>query len=147
VLNGYLTGSECCINENGKLRGKQRMLFRILADIVVVLHLFWILFLIAGAYWGRNRRGVMVVHGAGLLFAIVSQVLGWYCPLTHLEAWLMNKQHAAPAYPGSFIAHYAQKLVYIDVPPSAIFAATLILVAVNGWLYRKALRSRKGFEP
>jgi len=118
------------------------MTYQILADIVVVVHLLWILFLIAGALWGGKRRLVMMVHGAGLVFAVVSQVFGWYCPLTHLEAWLMERAHPSPAYHGSFIAYYAKKIVYIDVPPFAIFVLTLVLIAVNGWLYRKAFGRR-----
>ncbi len=116
------------------------MRYRVLADIVVFAHLLWILFLIAGAYWGRKHRAVMIVHGAGLAFAIVSQVFGWFCPLTHLEVWLREKQHVSPAYPGSFIAHYAEKLVYVDVAPTVIFALTLALVGVNVWIYQRAFR-------
>jgi hypothetical protein len=118
------------------------MTCRILADIVVVVHLLWILFLIAGAYWGVKRRLVMMIHGTGLVVAMVSQVFGWYCPLTHLEVWLMEKAQPSTAYHGSFIAHYAKQLVYIDVPPSVIFVLTLVLIVVNGWLYWRALRKK-----
>jgi hypothetical protein len=116
------------------------MLYGAFADIVVVVHLLWILFLIAGAYWGRKRRAVMTVHGAGLVFAMVSQAFGWYCPLTHLEVWLAKKQNAARVYPGSFIAHYAEKLVYIDVTPAIIFVLTLVLAGANAWIYWNAFK-------
>ncbi len=88
---------------------------------------------------------VMAIHGAGLVFAIVSQIFGWYCPLTHLEVWLAEKQGAARAYPGSFIAHYAEKLVYIDVPPALIFVLTLILITANAWIYGR--RISKALHP
>jgi hypothetical protein len=122
------------------------MLYRVLADIVVFAHLLWILFLIAGAYWGRRHRAVMMIHGAGLVFAVVSQAFGWYCPLTHLEVWLMEKQNAAQAYPGSFIAHYAERLVYIEVAPAIIFVLTLVLVGVNVWVYRRAFKKAGDFD-
>ena len=118
------------------------MTYRVLADIIVVVHLLWILFLVAGGYWGVKRRLVMMIHGAGLVFAMVSQVFGWYCPLTHLEAWLMEKARPSTAYHEPFIAHYAKKLVYIDVPAFAIFVLTLVLIAVNGWLYWRAFRKK-----
>ncbi len=116
------------------------MLYRVLADIVVLVHLLWIIFLIAGAYWGGKYRTVMTVHGAGLVFAVVSQIFGWYCPLTHIEVWLKEKQHPSLAYPGSFIAHYAEKLVYIEVAPVIVFALTLVLVCVNVCIYRNAFK-------
>jgi hypothetical protein len=122
------------------------MLFSILADIVIVIHLLWILFLAAGAYWGRRRRAVMLVHGAGLGFAVISQIFGWYCPLTHLEVWLAERQSAARAYPGSFIAHYADRLIYINVRPAIIFVFTLVLVAVNIGIYWSVSRKSRDFN-
>jgi hypothetical protein len=100
------------------------MRYRVLADIVVVTHLFWIFFLIVGAYGGRKHRAVMAAHGAGLVFAVVSRIFGWYCPLTRLEVWLAAKENTALAYPGSFVAHYAEKLVYINVSPEIILVLT-----------------------
>ncbi len=116
------------------------MRYRVLADIVVVTHLLWIFFLIVGAYWGRKRRTIMVAHGAGLVFAVVSQIFGWYCPLTHLEIWLAAKVNTALAYPGSFLAHYAEKLIYINVTPAIIFVFTLVLVGVTVWIYWRAFK-------
>ena len=115
------------------------MLSGILADIVVFAHLLWVLFLIAGAYWGRKHRLVRLAQGAGLGFAVISQVFGWYCPLTYLEVWLRKKQAAARDYPGSFIAHYAEKLVYIELSPAIIFVLTLALVGINVLIYKRAL--------
>ena len=123
------------------------MFYGVLADIVVSVHLLWIFFLIAGAYFGRKHRSVMLLHGAGLVFAVVSQIFGWYCPLTHLEAWLMEKQPASQAYSGSFIAHYAKKLVYIDVPPAVLFVLTLVLVGVNGCIYWRAAEKTRNLAP
>lgn len=116
------------------------MRYRVLADIVVVIHLLWIFFLIVGAYWGRKHSAVMAIHGAGLVFAVVSQIFGWYCPLTRLEGWLAAKENTALGYPGSFLAHYAEKLVYINVAPAVIFVFTLVLVGVTAWIYWRAFR-------
>ncbi|NTW58220.1 MAG: DUF2784 domain-containing protein [Nitrospirae bacterium] len=112
------------------------MLSGIFADIVVFVHFLWILFLIAGAYWGRKYRPVMLIHGAGLAFAMISQLIGWYCPLTYLEAWLRARQGSAQPYPGSFIALYAEKLIYIDLSSTVIFLLTLALILVQAWFYR-----------
>jgi hypothetical protein len=116
------------------------MLFRVLADITVIVHLSWILFLIGGSFWGRRRRPVMAVHVLGLGFSVVLQIFGWYCPLTHLEVWLRRMHDPALAYPGSFIAHYAEKLVYLAIPPQLIFVITIMLVIIHGWIYGKTLR-------
>jgi uncharacterized protein DUF2784 len=119
------------------------MLYRVLADIIILVHLLWILFLIGGAYWGRKNGVVILVQGAGLVFAFTSQILGWYCPLTHLEVWLREKQGTAQAYPGSFIAHYAERLVYVDISPAIIFVSTIVLIIVNVWIYTMAFKKTK----
>jgi hypothetical protein len=123
------------------------VLTRILADMTVILHLLWILFLIAGAFWGRRVRNVMVIHVLGMGFSLVLQLAGWYCPLTHLEFWLRQRHDPGLAYPGSFIAHYAEKFVYLEVPPNLVLALTLLLVMVNGWVYRTTLRKRTRSGP
>jgi hypothetical protein len=120
--------------------GGPLMIYGIFADAVIIVHLFWILFLIAGVYWGSRYRLVMLIHGAGLLFALISQLFGWYCPLTLLEVWLREKHNAAQAYPGSFIAHYAEKLVYIDISPAVIFILTIALVGATVWIYWRGFR-------
>ena len=119
------------------------MLYRILADIVVVVHLLWVLFLITGAYWGRKHRAVRIMHGSGMVFAVVINLFGWYCPLTHLEAWLMTR-HGSPSYPGSFIGHYAYRLVYLDVPPSVITFLTILLAIATAWIYWSSFTARRG---
>ncbi len=116
------------------------MLYGISGDIVVLVHFLWILFLIAGAYWGRKFPTVRTVHLSGLGFAVVSQVFGWYCPLTHLEVWLREHQDQAAAYPGSFIAYYAEKLVYLKLSPAVIFVLTIGLIGMNILIYLMAFR-------
>jgi hypothetical protein len=111
------------------------VLFRVLADIIVVLHLLWILFLFFGAFAGKRHRAVRIAHVSGLFFSIVMQVFGWYCPLTHLEVWLRSKQDQGLSYAGSFIVHYVERVIYLQVSESAILIGTVILCAVNGWVY------------
>ncbi len=116
------------------------MLFKILADFVVLAHFVWILFLVFGALWGVRNKRIKIVHLSGLIFAIMIQAFGWYCPLTNLEFWLRSKHDPTLAYAGSFIIHYTEKLMYLDLSSSLIFIFTIFLWAFNGWLYlRKAL--------
>ncbi len=111
------------------------MIYKILADIVVFIHFLWILFLIFGALIGVKYKSIKILHISGLVFSVVIQIFGWYCPLTHLEAWLRIKHDLTPAYAGSFIVHYLEKAVYLPVPRLLIFALTIILSAFNSWFY------------
>jgi len=111
------------------------MLFRILADIVVLIHFVWILFLFLGGFWGVKNKIAKIFHISGLLFAFLIQIFDWYCPLTHLEVWLRSKHNPAVTYTGSFIIHYVEKIVYIEISRSLLIIFTILLCGINAWLY------------
>jgi hypothetical protein len=117
------------------------MLYRLAADLTVIIHFLWIVFLAAGAFIGRRYRTVKMIHIAGLLFSVVMQIFGWNCPLTHLELWLRQKHDPSMSYAGSFIIHYIETIVYVELSPVIIFVLTLILVAVSAYLYSKRKKS------
>ena len=116
------------------------MIYRILADIAVVVHFLWILFLFLGAFWGRRTKAVRFIHLSGLFFALFIQAFGWYCPLTYLEVWLRSRHDPGLAYTGAFIAHYVERVVYLELPRLFVFALTLLLVGLNALFY---LRKKK----
>ena len=118
------------------------MLYKILADIVVSLHLSWIMFLIFGALSGIKNKGVRIVHISGLVFAVIIQVFGWYCPLTYLEVWLRSKHDPTLSYAGSFIIHYMEKMIYIELPGSLVFFLSILLFGINSWLYLRGRKNR-----
>lgn len=111
------------------------MIYKLLADLTVLIHFFWILFLFIGSLWGRRKRVVRVFHLSGLAFALLIQVFGWYCPLTHLEAWLRARHNPDLTYAGSFIIHYVERLIYIEISSAIILTATLLLIGLNLWIY------------
>jgi hypothetical protein len=116
------------------------MPYKILADIVVLIHFIWILFLFWGAFWGVNNRAIKIFHISGLLFAFLIQIFDWTCPLTHLEVWLRSQHHSNLTYAGSFIIHSIEKLVYIELSRSLILVFTIFLCGFNLWFYFKRRR-------
>ncbi len=117
-------------------------IYAYLADSVIFIHLLWILFLIFGSLWGVRHKAVRVVHILGLGYAFIINLFGFYCPLTHLETWLQSRYSPSGAYSGSFIAHYMEKIIYIDLPDYAIFLLTAALCAFNAWVYLRKRRWR-----
>lgn len=111
------------------------MLFKILADLVVFIHFLWIVFLLSGALIGLRNKSIRFLHISGLIFAIFIQIMGWYCPLTYLEVWLRSMHDPSTAYPGSFIIHYVEKIVYLELSRGLIFLLTIILCGFNLWIY------------
>lgn len=121
------------------------MLYKLTADIVVLIHFLWILFLIFGWLLGVRYRAIRIFHIVGLGFAFMIQIFGWYCPLTYLEVWLRQQHDLSLSYVGSFIIHYIEKLVYIELSPTIILVLTTILCVFNVYIYMT--RSKKNRPP
>lgn len=113
------------------------MIYKLLGDVVVFIHFLWILFLFLGSLWGRRNRVIKTLHLGGLGFALILQAFDWYCPLTYLEVWLRAKHHPHMAYSGSYIIHYLERLIYLEISPFIILMVTLLLSGFNLWIYLK----------
>lgn len=114
-------------------------IYIIAADVVVAVHFGWILFIIGGAWIGRRVRWVMWIHLAALGYSVLLQAFAWICPLTYLELWLWNRTPAG-SYSGSFIAHYLEKLIYMEIPRGLLMILTGIVIGTSVVVYGKATR-------
>lgn len=121
------------------------MLYGISADIIVTVHLLWILFLILGALVGMKVRWVRLTHIGALAFSVLLQLNNWVCPITHLEYWLRSRSDSA--YTGGFIKHYVEKLVYLDVSPSAVLWGTGVVIVGSIFLYWRGSKCKCQMQP
>jgi hypothetical protein len=87
------------------------MAYRILADLVLVLHLGFIVFVMAGGFLVLWRRGVAWIHVPAVAWAVLIEFMGWLCPLTPLEIWART-QAGETGYSGGFVEHYLLPVVY-----------------------------------
>lgn len=87
------------------------MYYRILADIVVVIHFLFILLVLFGGILGFYRKWIIWVHLPVVVWGTLIGIAGWICPLTPLENWL---RHAGGqrGYEVGFIDHYIMPVIY-----------------------------------
>ncbi len=123
------------------------MIFRILADLVVVSHLGFVLFVLAGAAWVRSWPPAVWVHLPAVAWAAGIEFGGWVCPLTPLENWLRGRAGES-GYPGGFVEHYLIAILYPDGLTPALRAGLGIgVILVNAALYARIVMFRKGGVP
>jgi hypothetical protein len=98
---------------------------RILADLVVVIHAGYVLFVVLGWLavllgawrgwkWVRNRT-FRYLHLAMIGVVVAESWIGITCPLTTWEQWL-RRQAGDSGYRGDFVAHAVHELLFIDAP-------------------------------
>lgn len=117
------------------------MLYRILADAVLLLHLGFILFVVFGALLVARRRGLMPAHLLAAVWGVGIEVTGAVSPLTHVENAL-RRRAGGSGYEGGFIEHYLLPVIYppgLDPGFQYLLAATVLVinVALYTWILRR----------
>jgi len=87
------------------------MLASVSADLLVVLHFAFIVFVVLGGLLVLKWRNVAILHIPCVIWGALIEFSGWICPLTPLERYLRETAGGA-AYSGGFIDHYIMPLVY-----------------------------------
>jgi Protein of Unknown function (DUF2784) len=116
-------------------------------DLVVVVHLLFIVFVVGGVFLAWRWPRIVWAHIPAALYGALVEFAGFTCPLTLLENDL--RRHAGErGYHGGFIDHYLVKVIY---PPGLTrgmqigLGLLVLLVAFIG--YRGFLRRYPGALP
>lgn len=109
--------------------------YRIGADLVLLLHLGFVLFVIAGGLLLVKWRGLIWVHLPAVVWGALVEFTGWICPLTPLESRLRALAGESAAE-GDFIGRYLPPLLYPDTLTREIqLLLGLVVVLMNLGLY------------
>lgn len=120
------------------------MMYRLLADAVVVLHGAFVIFVVLGGFVALRWRWVAWLHVPAAVWGALIEVGGWICPLTPLENWLRGRAGEA-GYSGGFVEHYLLRALYPSgLTRTAQWILAGVVVAVNVAVYARVLRRRSG---
>lgn len=99
--------------------------FLLAADAILFIHFLFVAFVILGLVlilvggplcwsWVRSRR-FRIAHFAAIIIVVLQSWFSVICPLT---LWEMNLREKAgdATYPGSFVAHWLETLLYYRAP-------------------------------
>ncbi|MFH1495041.1 MAG: DUF2784 domain-containing protein [Pseudomonadota bacterium] len=124
------------------------MLNAIAADLVVLLHFGFILFVVLGGFFALKWRWLAWLHVPAALWGALIEFTGWICPLTPLEN-LLRQAGGDRGYTSGFIEHYLLPLIYpADLTRELQFALGMGVVILNVLVYSLwfARRKKKGGE-
>lgn len=119
------------------------MIYRLLADAVLVLHLGFILFVVLGGFLVLRRPRLAWLHAPVFLWGAAIEFGGWICPLTPLEQRL-RELGGEGTYAGGFIEHYLTALIY----PEGLTRNIQLLIgtgvlAINAAIYLRLWQRRR----
>jgi len=105
------------------------------ADIVVLLHFAFILFVTLGGLLVFRWKSLAWLHVPAVLWGALIEFTGWICPLTPLEN-VLRRGGGGSAYSSSFIEYYLVPLIY----PSGLTRTTqmllgLCVIVINTTIY------------
>jgi hypothetical protein len=118
------------------------MLYRLLADLVLLVHLGFLVFVVLGGLLASRWRWIPWLHLPSAAWGAYTEFAGVVCPLTPLENHFRRLGGQA-GYAGGFIEHYVVGTLY---PAGLTRGTQLVLggiaVAVNLVVYWFVLSRR-----
>ena len=87
------------------------MVYRALADLLVIAHLAFIGFVVLGGLLALYRWWFCLLHVPAAIWGVFVEVSGGFCPLTPLENEL-RRLSGSGGYPSGFVEHYLLPLIY-----------------------------------
>lgn len=119
------------------------MLFRLMADLVVLVHLTFVIFVVVGGLLALKWRWVIWLHLPAAIWGAMIEFGGWICPLTPLENWLRH-EGGEEVYTGGFIQHYIMPVLYPDGLTREIqITLGLTVVVLNLVVYALIIRQTR----
>jgi hypothetical protein len=123
------------------------LIYRALADLVLVVHLAFVLFVVLGGLLVLRLPRLAWLHVPAAVWGVLIEYTGWICPLTPLENSLRERGGGA-GYSGGFIEHYIQPVLY----PAGLTRGTQIVLGslallVNLTAYGVVVARRGRFRP
>jgi hypothetical protein len=119
------------------------MLYSLMANWVVVVHLAFIVFVGAGSLLAWRCPWLVWLHAPCLIWAVASITIGLPCPLTSLEK-LLYRMADEEAYASGFVDHYVEGVVYPEslTPLLRAMGFLLVIVGYAGFYRRQRTASR-----
>ena len=119
-------------------------MFPFLADLVLIVHLVFVVFVLCGGLLVLRWGWIAWLHLPAATWGAVVEFTGWICPLTPLENWL-RVQSGEAGYEQDFLARDLLPILYPGdlTRDLQLLLGTVVVVlnaAVYWWLWRMQAR-------
>jgi hypothetical protein len=118
------------------------MTYTLLADLTLIVHLVFVIFVLCGGLLLLRWRWMAWLHLPAAIWGAIVEFTGWICPLTPLENYF-REQAGQADYRSDFMAHYLLPILYPNNLTREIqlilgMVVLMINISVYGWLWRRS---------
>lgn len=119
------------------------MIFKVIADSLVVLHFIFIAFVVFGGLLALKWKKVPILHIPCVLWGMLVEFNGWICPLTPLENQF-RELAGEVGYTGGFISYYLMPLIYpTSLTREIQILLGIVVLAINLCVYGFVIRKKE----
>ena len=128
-------------------RSSSLVFYSLLADLVLISHLMFILFILAGGLLALRWKPAAWFHLPAAAWGVLIELADWICPLTPLENRLRLKAGEL-GYERGFIEHYLLPIIYPEgLNRNLQLALGGLVVVVNAIVYAYVLARLRRNSP
>ena len=110
-------------------------MYELAADLTLIVHFAFILFVIFGALLFFITTKIVFIHIPAFIWGSYIELTHSICPLTYLENWFLNKANLT-IYSEGFIQNYLVPIVYpTDLTKDLQIYLGITLIVVNIIIY------------
>ena len=110
-------------------------MYEIAANLILIVHFIFILFVIFGALLLFASTKIIFVHVPAIIWGSYIELTNSICPLTYLENWLLQKANLT-TYSDSFIQNYLVPIVYpVNLTKDIQLYLGIALIVINIVIY------------
>lgn len=110
------------------------MIYSLFADLLLIIHFCYILFVIFGGLLMLRWRNVWKLHLPAVIWGFIVQYFVLLCPLTTWENYFRDLAGES-IYTQGFIDYYLTTILYPDITPKIHVFFAIILLMVNVVVY------------
>jgi hypothetical protein len=123
------------------------MFYSLAAAAVLLVHLGFIAFVLAGGVLVWRHRWIAAIHIPAAVWGFLVELTGRGCPLTDLENYFLAKA-GQTGYAESFVEHYLLPIIYptgLSREVQIVLASSVVVInlLIYGGLFLYRLRARQ----
>ena len=110
-------------------------MYELAADLTLIVHFAFIIFVVFGALLFFVSTKIIYVHVPALIWGIYIEITHSICPLTYLENWFLQKANLT-TYSEGFIQNYLVPIVYpMNLTDDLQTYLAIVLIVANMIMY------------